>query len=206
MRAEGSAVGRRDPSRSRVVSWLLGVMLGVAGLAAAADGPSAFNLDWQAPNFELNTVTGDAFRYPEDLDKPTIVLFWATWCPFCKALMPHLQSILDEYGGSVRVVSLNFREDGDPAAYLADNGFQFELLPNAEDVAEAWNVKGTPYLFLARPDGHVVFSIREIPREDMPDVEVKDEKRARTQIAARMGPYLAARLRQALDQLEQEQS
>src|SRR3546814_9228256 len=30
--------------------------------------------------------------------RPTVVLFWATWCPYCKALMPHLQSMLDEYG------------------------------------------------------------------------------------------------------------
>jgi hypothetical protein len=33
------------------------------------------------------------------------VLFWATWCPYCKALMPHVQSNLDEYGKQVRVVA-----------------------------------------------------------------------------------------------------
>ncbi len=31
-----------------------------------------------------------------------IYLFWASWCPYCKALMPHLQSIQVEYGADFR--------------------------------------------------------------------------------------------------------
>ena len=67
------------------------------------------------------------FNYPDDIERPTIVLFWATWCPYCRALMPHLQSILDEYGEQVEVIALNIREDEDPVEYLDRFGFQFRL-------------------------------------------------------------------------------
>jgi thiol-disulfide isomerase/thioredoxin len=171
-----------------------------AGTSAKADeSVSPLNIDWQPPAFQLTSSTGSTLQYPQDLDRPTIIFFWATWCPFCKALMPHLQSIQDQYGDSVRVLALNFGEDGDPAAYLADNGFLFDLFLTADMVAEDWGVKGTPGLFLARPDGQVVFSLRAIPAAALPDFNVQDEKRRRTQMAARMSPFWAAQLRLALD-------
>ena len=68
-------------------------------------------MNWKAPSFETTDAAGNTLRYPQDLEGPTIVLFWATWCPYCKSLMPHLQSVVDEYGGEVEVIALNFRED-----------------------------------------------------------------------------------------------
>ena len=43
---------------------------------------------------------------------------------------------------------MNIWEDGDPAKYMAENGFTFKLLITADLVAEEYGVKGTPGLFV----------------------------------------------------------
>lgn len=179
-----------------------GMLFAVLVLLCAPFGAAAQQIEWLPPAFEIRQPDGENFRYPEDLDGPTIVMFWASWCPYCKALMPHLQSILDEFPGQVDVLALTIREDGDPAELLAGQGYQFLLLENADEVAESWGVKGTPGLFLADGAGRVVFDRMRIPREDdrqyASDVT---EDMSHGQRAARGAPYWAARLRIALDEL-----
>ncbi len=162
-------------------------------------------IDWQPPGFETAGPGGEVFRYPESLQGPTIILFWATWCPYCKALMPHLQSIIDEYDGQVQVVALNFRDDDDPAAYLAERGYDFTLILNSEEVAASWGVKGTPGLFLAEQSGRVIFSKGAIPESAYPENPAENYgKLKHYQRAARRAPFWAAKLRIAIDRLFQQ--
>ena len=180
----------------------LALILLIIALASCKPAPSQPQIDWQAPGFEITAAGGENFRYPESLQGPTIILFWASWCPYCKALMPHLQSIVDEYEGQVQVVALNFRDDGDPAAYITNKGYNFKLIMNGDEVAETWGVKGAPGLFLADDTGRVVFSRRAIPEVDYPVDPAEDyEGLKHHQKAARRAPFWAARLRLAIDRL-----
>jgi thiol-disulfide isomerase/thioredoxin len=184
---------------ARTAAWLALSIWLAAGVSAVE---AQSNQDWQPPAFSLRQPDGSEFRYPADLTGPTIVLFWATWCPYCKALMPHLQSILDEYPGRVRVLALSIRDDGDPAAVLAEYGFDFTLLTAADEVAEAWGVKGTPGLFLADARGQVVFDRLRIPAAAQSGSAQSEAALKHYQKAARNAPYWAARLRLALDELQ----
>ena len=171
-------------------------------LAAFSAVHAQENQDWQPPGFALQRADGTEFRYPDDVAGPTIILFWATWCPYCKALMPHLQSILDEYPGQLQVLALSIRDDGDPAATLTEYGFDFTLFTTADAVAEAWGVKGTPGLFLADADGRIVFDRMRLPPAAERESAQPGAAMKHYQKAARNAPYWAARLRGALDQLQ----
>jgi len=187
---------------SAIVVLLLALM---ATSAAASESTEPFNLDWQPPGFTAETAQGETFRYPADLQGPTIMFFWASWCPFCKALMPHLQSIIDESEYAVRVVALNFLEDEDPIAYLDEYGYQFLLIPGAEEIAESWGVKATPGLYLVDRSGRAVFSLRAIPDAAYPPERFADnEELKRYQKAARGAPFWTAHLRKTLGRLQGE--
>ena len=157
-------------------------------------------MDWRPPAFELEDSNGQSLHYPEDLSGPTIVLFWASWCPYCRALMPHLQSIVDEYDGKIEVLAVNFRDDEDPQSYVSERGYDFRLFLQGDPVAERWGVRATPGLFLVDETGRVVFSNYAIKESDYPaDASEKVEKLKHYQKAARKAPFWAARLRLAID-------
>lgn len=93
-------------------------------------------------------------------DRVAIVLFWASWCPYCKALMPSLDRIASDLGSErVVVVAVNAWEDAetDPAAVLREGGHDFVLLVKGGKAAKAWKVRGTPGLFVVDRDGVVIY-------------------------------------------------
>ena len=127
---------------------------------------------------------------------PVVLLFWATWCPYCKALMPHLQSIKFEHGEDVKILALNFiDEKGDPIAFIRDQGYDFTLLENAEEIAHLYNVYGTPGLILVDQDMKIRFNLLKLPHLKLPNT---GEKMSSSKSAALLAPYWAAELRKAL--------
>jgi len=83
----------------------------------------------QAESFELESANGISLSLPSDQEGVGVYLFWASWCPYCRALMPHLQSLEDEFGEKLTVYALNFRDQQDPKSYITEHGFDFTLLP-----------------------------------------------------------------------------
>ena len=116
----------------------------------------------QAPSFELLDSGGSVVAFPaETRGKPSILFFWATWCPYCKALMPLLEEVRQEFSDEgVEVFALNVWEDGDPAGVIRDRNLGFRLLPDADDVAETYHVRGTPGLFVVDGQGMIAYRRR----------------------------------------------
>lgn len=58
------------------------------------------------------TVTDQTFE-KEVLqnDKPVLVDFWASWCPPCVAIAPHVEDIAEEFAGKVDVAKLSVEEN-----------------------------------------------------------------------------------------------
>ena len=52
----------------------------------------------RAPPWRAADFTGRPVDFPAVGEgKPVVVVFWATWCPYCRAFMPYLKGIQADY-------------------------------------------------------------------------------------------------------------
>ena len=130
-------------------------MLGFALLLFAAGAVAEPVPAWQGNGLDGKAITFD----PQHLKRPALLLFWATWCPYCKALMPYLQKVYDAAGkDKLDVYAIDFKdEDGDPVAELKERGNTFTLVRDGDAIAALYGVKGTPGLFLVGRNGEIIY-------------------------------------------------
>jgi thiol-disulfide isomerase/thioredoxin len=129
---------------------------GMILLALAAAAPA----QQVAPAWQGKGADGQEIRFdPGHRQRPALLLFWATWCPYCKALMPYLQKVYDAAGRDrLDVYAIDFKdEDGDPLAELRERGNTFTLVRDGDAIAALYGVKGTPGLFLVDTTGAIIY-------------------------------------------------
>lgn len=153
-----------------------------------------------APDWTLQAADGRTVRLSEQAEQQTTVLFfWATWCPYCKALMPHLQSMRLEYGDDVEILAINILEDGDPVDFIQSEGYDFTLLLDGDEVAETYGIRGTPGVMVVDSDCVVLFDLRQLPPLVSRAVSEPANNRRK---AAYLAPYWAAEIRKTIDSVQ----
>jgi thiol-disulfide isomerase/thioredoxin len=121
---------------------------------------------WQAHDFAGRTVDFPAVTQ----GKPTIVIFWATWCPYCKAFMPYLKNIERDYAKQgLKVVAIDVKEDGraDPKAYVQGLGFSPVAIASADGdrIIQQYGIRYIPGLLIVDGNGRVAY---KRPWTDLP--------------------------------------
>jgi len=154
-----------------------------------------------APDWTLEMADGSSVNLDDAASqRVTILFFWATWCPYCKALMPHLQSLKLEYPDTVQVLAINIFEDGDPVAFIEDAGYEFTLLLSGDAVADRYGVTATPGVFILDSNRTLHFDLRSLPRIVSSD---HGDSASNQRKAALRAPYWAAAIRKNVDELLQ---
>ena len=144
-------------------------VLAALGLAAVSGGSFAVEKGDVAPKFRATDFEGHAVDFPAVAGgKPAVVVFWATWCPYCKAFMPRLRRIEADYAQhGVKIVVIDAKEDGqgDPRAYVSALGFKPIAIANGDAIADAYGIKYIPGVLIV--DGKGVVAFRR-PWTDLP--------------------------------------
>jgi thiol-disulfide isomerase/thioredoxin len=149
-----------DPRRKFLrAKTALVIALATAWLAPAG----AVEVGSRAPAWQAISFEGKSVSFPQFVaGKPTIVIFWASWCNYCKAFMPHLNEIQKEYGADlIEIVAVNFGEEkgagSDPDAYIKNTGIALTAIRAGEDIAAAYGVKVIPGLMVVDSSGTVTY-------------------------------------------------
>ena len=130
------------------------LMIGAIAVEAVEQGQAAPT--WTGMDFSGNEVS-----FPSVIDgKPTVMIFWATWCPYCNAFMPYLGQIQKDYGeDKINVIAINAKERGigDPAAYVAKLDFTVIGVAEGDPIADDYSVNFIPGLMIVDGDGNIAW-------------------------------------------------
>lgn len=148
-----------QPSHRRILSVLV-LVLGGAWIALSADrdGSATAGLipapqaGFLAPDFSLSTPDGETVTLSDLRGQAVLLNLWATWCPPCRAEMPAIQALYEEYrdqGFAVLAVNTTYQDD--PTAvrpFFEQNGLTFTLLlDESGSVASAYALRSLPSSF-----------------------------------------------------------
>ncbi len=138
----------------------LGPALLLVGLAYSSS--TLAKVGDMAPNIQATTINGQAINLSElKGKKPVYLKFWATWCSYCKAEMPHLQRIQQEYGEKIEVltvnVGLNDSVENVQALFKAEGYTLPVIFDQRGDITAQYQVVGTPFQVLINKQGQVVY-------------------------------------------------
>lgn len=120
--------------------------------------PSVF-IDKQAPALNAGVLPGYPGLSDSDLrsGKVTVVNFWASWCPPCRAENGTLKALAAE---GIHVVGVNMMDRAeDAAAFLTADGNPFAAIafdPKGKTRLD-WGVTAPPETFILRGDGSVAY-------------------------------------------------
>ena len=94
-------------------------------------------LQTEAPDFSLTASDGSQVKLSGLRGKVVLVNFWATWCPPCKAEMPDLNALQQEFGSAhdLVVLGINAGDDSQAAVvtFAQQNRLSFPLLLDPDD-------------------------------------------------------------------------
>lgn len=114
-----------------------------------------------APDFTAVDGEGNEVSLSDYFGKPVVLNFWASWCPPCKAEMPHFESAYQE-NADIQFLMVNMttssRESLTAAKeFIQAEGYTFPVLFDTEgNAAAAYGASSLLVTFFIDSDGNLV--------------------------------------------------
>ena len=114
------------------------------------------------PDFSVYNENGEKISFYEKLGKPVVLNFWATWCPPCKAEMPHFEKLYGGYKETWEFMMVNLtdgeRDTTDSVKeFISDNGYTFPIYYDSDmSAAMAYGVQSIPMTLFIDKDGDLI--------------------------------------------------
>ncbi len=146
------------------------------GVSAASErqGPTVLAAllasDSRAPDFQLADLDGAAVTLSKFKgDRPVLLYFWATWCPYCLQVKPTVFNLRSEVarkdleiigidvGGGDTLERLKRYQEAHPAPYPV-------VFDADGKVARSYQVQGIPLFVVVDKEGTILYKGNEFPK------------------------------------------
>ncbi len=142
-----------------VAAAFVGLVVLVAILSGGSDRDAEGSVDWSS--IRLTTTDGGSTSLADFEGTPVVVNFFASWCPPCRAELPDIEAIHNEFGDAVSVVGVN-RDQTENAwkALIEESGITYTTVFEGMDGAlfEATDGLNMPTTLFISADGEIVHS------------------------------------------------
>ena len=120
-----------------------------------------------AVDVPLYDAEGNEIRLAEYLgEKPLVMNFWATWCPYCLQEMPHFQEQYEALGDQVQFLMIDVADGSREtvsagAAFIEKEGYTFPVLYDTSlNASYTYGASALPLTYFIDAEGYVVTAYR----------------------------------------------
>jgi cytochrome c biogenesis protein CcmG, thiol:disulfide interchange protein DsbE len=121
--------------------------------------PAKIAVDATAPDFRLKDIKGQEVNLGSLRNRPVLLVFATTWCPYCKEEIPRIKEI-QRQGRQKKLEVLNIyvnETESKVADFAARYALPYPVLLDKDGkVAEQYQVRGVPTLVLLDGQGKIV--------------------------------------------------
>lgn len=115
-----------------------------------------------APDFQLQTLTGDNVKLSDFRGSRVMINFWATWCPPCRAEMPDMEKFHQEKDIVILAVNLTESESSRENVENFIDEFQltFPILMDTNLVAaDLYAIRPIPTTYMIDSNGMIHYKV-----------------------------------------------
>lgn len=137
--------------RGVLIAWLLVAMVG------CGTDPAGPHEGQRAPSIEGSLMTGGSLDFRALRGKPTVLVFWASWCGPCRQEAPEIASIAQQHGAAINLVGINAGEAVAVAQRAAkEMAIRWPVVMDSDgSIQSLYNVTGIPLVVILDANGVV---------------------------------------------------
>lgn len=114
----------------------------------------------KAPDFQLQTLTGDRVKLSDFRGNRVMINFWATWCPPCRAEMPDMESFHQDKDVVILAVNLTDTEASLENIEMFSDDYKLTfpiLLDENLEVATLYMIQPIPTTYMVDSNGIISY-------------------------------------------------
>jgi len=125
----------------------------------------------QAINFTLPDLAGKPHRLNEYLEKgPVMLVFFTTWCPYCKKEIPKLKQVYQQYrdkGLQLVAINAGLADSLENAKrYALQYRLPYAVLYDADArISAQYGLQSVPKIFYIQQDGNIALTSRKVQKQ-----------------------------------------
>lgn len=108
-------------------------------------------------NWYLKGLNSEDYNFESAKGKVVFVNFWATWCPNCRAELPMIQALYNDYKDKIEFVFVTNDSEVEIREFLEKNEFDFPNYTSMNRPPEEFmKTNAIPASYLLDKDGNIV--------------------------------------------------
>jgi len=114
----------------------------------------------RAPDFTIEEIGGEEIVLSDLLkDRKVVLVFWATWCPHCRAEIPYVEKFYKENKDEFAVIGINVGESKTKvSSFMQKTKISYPVaLDSDSSISKLYDVVGVPTIVAINKNGETIY-------------------------------------------------
>lgn len=140
-------------TRKPISTTIIKLTMGKPKVETTVTGPMITSQDLQ---ITMEDMEGNPLRLGDFQGEVILLNFWATWCPPCRAEMPSIQELYNDYGDKIAMLLVSSEEKPVIRTYLEEHDYDLPVFIQRSALTSTFPVRSIPTTYLINKKGEIL--------------------------------------------------